>query len=275
MSKFSYNSTIIDYEIIGVGAPILFLHGWGMDKRIMTGCFEPIFDNLNNFRRIYIDLPGMGMSTAGDVTCSDDMLEILHSFAEEIVGEKFIIAGESYGGYLARGFVKQYPEMVNGIIFLCPLVYPGTRQGRVEPLTVIKRDEKFLSTLTKEQYDSFTYMNVVLTKSVFERYCKDIMPAIEIQDRHFLDEVLDGSYSFDVDEIEQPFEFPCLIVVGKQDTEVGYKDQFNLIKNFPNATYCAINGAGHNLQIEQPELFESIVKQWLIGSFPEALIQKQ
>lgn len=272
MSKFSYNSTIIDYEIIGVGAPILFLHGWGMDKRIMTGCFEPIFDNLNNFRRIYIDLPGMGMSTAGNVTCSDDMLEILHSFAEEIVGEKFIIAGESYGGYLARGFVKQYPEMVNGIIFLCPLVYPGTRQGRVEPLTVIKRDEKFLSTITKEQYDSFTYMNVVLTKSVFERYCKDIMPAIEIQDRHFLDEVLNGSYSFDVDEIEQPFEFPCLIVVGKQDTEVGYKDQFDLIKNFPNATYCAINGAGHNLQIEQPELFESIVKQWLIGSFLEVLI---
>ncbi len=275
MSKFTYNPTIIDYEIIGVGAPILFLHGWGMDKRIMTGCFEPIFDNLNNFRRIYIDLPGMGMSTAGDVTCSDDMLEILHSFAEEIVGEKFIIAGESYGGYLARGFVKQYPEMVNGIIFLCPLVYPGTRQGRVEPLKVIRRDDEFLSTLTKEQYDSFTYMNVVLTKSVYERYSKDIMPAIEIQDRHFLDEVLDGSYYFDVDEIEQPFEFPCLIVVGKQDTEVGYKDQFNLIKNFPNATYCAINGAGHNLQIEQPELFENIVKQWLIGSFPEALIQKQ
>lgn len=275
MSKFTYNSTIIDYEIIGDGAPILFLHGWGMDKRIMTGCFEPIFDNLNNFRRIYIDLPGMGMSTAGDVTCSDDILEILYSFAEEIVGEKFIIAGESYGGYLARGFVKQYLEMVNGIILLCPLVYPGTRQGRVEPLTVIKRDDDFLSTLTKEQYDSFTYMNVVLTKSVYERYSKNIMPAIEIQDRHFLDEVLDGSYSFDVDEIEQPFELPCLIVVGKQDTEVGYKDQFNLIKNFPNATYCAINGAGHNLQIEQPELFESIVKQWLIGSFPEALIQKQ
>lgn len=275
MSKFTYNSTIIDYEIIGDGVPILFLHGWGMDKRIMTGCFEPIFDNLNNFRRIYIDLPGMGMSTAGDVTCSDDMLEILHSFTEEIVGEKFIIAGESYGGYLARGFVKQYPEMVNGIILLCPLVYPGTRQGRVEPLKVIKRDDDFLSTLTKEQYDSFTYMNVVLTKSVYERYSKDIMPAIEIQDRYFLDEVLDGSYSFDVDEIEQPFEFPCLIVVGKQDTEVGYKDQFNLIKNFPNATYCAINGAGHNLQLEQPELFESIVKQWLIGSFPEALIQKQ
>lgn len=267
MSKFTYHSTVIDYEIIGNGTPILFLYGWGMDRRMMTGCFEPVFANLNNYRRIYIDLPGMGISTAGDVTSSDDMLVILHTFAEEIIGEEFIIAGESYGGYLARGFVKQYPQMVNGVILLCPLVYPGSRQGRVEPLTVIKRDDEFLGTLTKEQYDSFTYMNVVLTQSVYERYSKDIMPAIEIQNRHFLDEVLNGSCTFDVDKLEQPFESPCLIIVGKQDTEVGYKDQFDLIKSYPNATYCAINGAGHNLQIEQPGLFENIVKQWLVDSY--------
>lgn len=264
MSKFTYNSTVIDYDIVGSGTPILFLHGWGMDRRIMSGCFEPVFDTLNNYRRIYIDLPGMGASTAGNVTSSDDMLNVLHAFSEEITGEKFIIAGESYGGYLARAFIKQYPEMVSGIILLCPLIYPGTRQGRVEPLKVIKQDNVFLNTLTKEQYDSFTYMNVVLTKSVYERYSQDIMPAIEIQNRYFLDEVLDGSCSFNVDELKQPFEAPCLIIAGKQDTEVGYKDQFDLIKNYPNATYCAINGAGHNLQIEQPELFQSIVKQWLV-----------
>ncbi len=265
MSKFKYNSTIVDYEIVGDGVPILFLHGWGMDKRIMTGCFEPIFKDLNLHRRIYIDLPGMGMSTAGDITCSDDILNILYKFANEIIGEKFIIAGESYGGYLARGFINLHSEMVNGLILLCPLVYPGTRQGNVQPLKVVKRDDAFLATLTKEQYDSFTYMNVVLTESVYERYSRDIMPAIEIQNRYFLDEVLDGSCSFNVDKLKQPFEAPCLIIVGKGDTEVGYKDQFDLIKYYPNTTYCAINNAGHNLQIEQPELFESIVKQWLVN----------
>lgn len=264
MSKFLHRSAVIDYEIVGSGIPILFLHGWGMDRRIMTGCFEPVFDNLDWFRRIYIDLPGMGKSAAGNVACSDDMLKVLHSFAKEIIGENFIIAGESYGGYLARGFVKQYPQMLRGTILLCPLVFPGTRQGRVEPLTVIKRDDKFLSTLTNKQLKSFTYMNVILTQSVYERFSKEIMPAIENQDRHFLDEVLNGSFSFDVDKLEQPFEQPCLIIVGKQDTEVGYKDQFELIKNYPNSTYCAINGAGHNLQIEKPKIFEHIVTQWLL-----------
>lgn len=266
MSKFMYKSTIIDYECLGEGTPILFLHGWGMDKRIMTGCFESVFQNECNYRRIYIDLPGMGKSVAGEVTSSDDMLEILYRFADEVIGEKFIIAGESYGGYIARGFVKQYSQMIEGMILLCPLVYPGTRKGQVEVLQVMQRDEDVLNTLTKEQYDSFTYMNVILTKPVWERYKVDILPAIEIQDRHFLDEVLDGSFSFDVDALAQPSLIPCLIIVGKQDTEVGYKDQFKLIENYPNATYCAINRAGHNLQIEQPELFRDIVKNWLIDS---------
>ncbi len=266
MDKFIYQSSTIDYECVGNGTPILFLHGWGMDKRIMKGCFEPVFENMNNYRRVYIDLPGMGKSAAGEVVSSDDVLQIVYEFAKEVIGEKFIIAGESYGGYIARGFVKQYPQMLEGMILLCPLVYPGTRQGRVEPLKVMQRDDEFLSTLTKEQYDSFTFMNVILTRPVWKRYSEDILPAIEIQDRHFLDEILDGSFSFDVDKLEEPILLPCLIIVGKQDTEVGYKDQFDLMKNYPNATYCAINRAGHNLQIEQPEIFRDIVKQWLLDS---------
>lgn len=42
--------------------------------------------------------------------------------------------------------------------------------------------------------------------------------------------------------------------------EVEYKDQLKLLEKYPNATYCALNRARHNMQIEQPELFQSIVK---------------
>ncbi|BCN29212.1 alpha/beta fold hydrolase [Anaeromicropila herbilytica] len=269
MSQYMFKDTIIDYERVGVGIPILFLHGWGMDRRIMSGCFEPIFQEFQDTRglysRIYIDLPGMGKSHAGpSIKNSDDILEILHLFIKEVVCEKFILVGESYGGYLARGYINQYPDMVKAIIMLWPLVYPGYQKGRIEPLKVMQRDDEFLQTLSKEQYDSFTYMNVILTKPVWELYQKDILPAIEEQDRHFLEEVLDGACSFDVDQLDAPYMNPCLTIVGKQDTEVGYKDQFELMNQYPNATYCAINKAGHNLQIEQPELFRNIVKQWLM-----------
>ena len=54
-----------------------------------------------------------------------------------------------------------------------------------------------------------------------------------------------------------------LIIAAKNDSEVGYKDQFDLMKIYPKATYCAVDNAGHNLQIEQPEIFTSLVYSWL------------
>ena len=256
---------IIDYEVIGAGVPVLIIHGWGISKIAMKGAFEPVFNELEGYKRFYIDLPGMGDSEHGDVKNSDDMLEIIHDFAVNVIKEPFIIVGQSYAGLLTRGFVYKYPNLIKKIILLVPCIIPGVKQGRVEPHTVIEQDDNLLSSLTKDEYDSFTLMNVVLTKEVWERYRKYLIPALESADWDFLNNVLDGSFSFDPDDLREPCTIPCLIITAKQDTEVGYKDQFDLMEKYINATYCAIERAGHNLQIEQPEIFESMVKNWLLS----------
>lgn len=268
MSRYEFGRTVIDYEVIGDGIPILFLHGWGVDRRIMSGAFEPLFSSgeVSGFRRIYIDLPGMGKSSAGDVSSADDILNVLYGFVREVIGSSFILAGESFGGYLARGFLCRYPQLLRGILLLCPLMIPGFRQGHAVPLRVIERDDEFLKTLTKQEYDSFTFMNVILTREVWERYKRDVLPALEEADSRFLNEVLDGSFSFDPDASERECTLPCLVITGRQDTEVGYTDQLSLLERFVNATYCVVSAAGHNLQLEQPEMFGALVKQWLCGS---------
>lgn len=254
---------IIDYEVIGSGTPVLIIHGWGISKLTMKGAFEPVFTELDGYKRYYIDLPGMGNSGHGDVKNSDDMLELIHGFAVDVIGEPFIIAGQSYGGLLTRGFVNKYPDLIKKIILLVPCIIPGVRQGRVEPLKVVEKDDELLSSLTKEERDNFTMMNVLLTKDVWERYNKYLLPALNSADWEFLNNVLEGSFSFDPDDLKDPCTKPCLIIAAKQDTEVGYKDQFDLMQKYTNATYCAVERAGHNLQIEQPEIFEGLVKNWL------------
>ena len=255
---------IIDYEVIGEGTPVLIIHGWGISKLTMKGAFEPVFTELEGYRRYYIDLPGMGDSEHGDVKNSDDMLELIHGFAVDVIGEPFIIIGQSYGGLLTRGFVNKYPDLIKKIILLVPCIIPGVRQGRVEPLTVVEKDEELLSSLTQDERDNFTMMNVMLTKEVWERYNKYLLPALNSADWDFLNNVLEGSFSFDPDDLKEPCTKPCLIIAAKQDTEVGYKDQFDLMQKYTTATYCAVERAGHNLQIEQPEIFESLVKNWLV-----------
>jgi pimeloyl-ACP methyl ester carboxylesterase len=36
-----------------------------------------------------------------------------------------------------------------------------------------------------------------------------------------------------------------------------------LLENFPRATFAVLDRAGHNLQIEQQLLFNSLINEWL------------
>ena len=84
----------IHYEIMGQGTPLLCIHGWGVDYRILTSCLEPLFKNQeHSFQRIYPDLPGMGQSgTAPWISGSDDLLTIMEDFIDQVIGnEKFLV----------------------------------------------------------------------------------------------------------------------------------------------------------------------------------------
>jgi pimeloyl-ACP methyl ester carboxylesterase len=107
----------------GDGTPVLALHGWTPDHRLMTGCLEPIFTELPGYRRLYPDLPGMGKSPAGDIDSSDGIMAALREFIDEQIGdEPFLLIGESYGGYLARGLVAADPGRITGLALVCPMI---------------------------------------------------------------------------------------------------------------------------------------------------------
>ena len=94
------------YEI-GEGLPILFVHGWQMDHRAEQVDFEPIFSKISGFRRVYVDLPGMGTSPANGIRNLDDIYVRLAQFIEtRLGGSRFLLVGSSCGGYFAHAWLK-------------------------------------------------------------------------------------------------------------------------------------------------------------------------
>ena len=57
---FKDDELLLNYEIMGEGQPVLLIHGLACDMNLMKGCMEPVFSNVEGYKRIYIDLPGMG-----------------------------------------------------------------------------------------------------------------------------------------------------------------------------------------------------------------------
>ena len=58
-------------------------------------------------------------------------------------------------------------------------------------------------------------------------------------------------------------EKPTLILAGRQDAMVGYRDAWKILENYPRGTFAVLDRAGHNLQIEQETLFNALVNEWL------------
>lgn len=265
MSKFKYNDTELYYETYGEGIPVLLIHGWGIDHCYLTGCMKPVFDTIKDgFKRFYVDLPGMGKSKEGKVRNTEDIVEVLLAFINENIEGDFILAGNSYGGLISRIIANVMPERVKGMILIC------TSQGNIKRALphkyTWKSDDEFLKTLDENQLEHFCSMNVRLTRDAWEIYQRDIYPAVlQNENNDFLNNVLDGAISSQLqDEIDNKvFKRPVLILSGKQDTSVGYEDQFKWLKPYPKASYFAIEGASHNLSMDKPQLFQSIVSDWL------------
>lgn len=259
----------IYYEAYGEGTPVVMSHGYGIDHSVMIGCMEPVFSNRPGYRRIYFDLPGMGRTGApGHAMNSDQILETVIGFAEKVAPEEpFLVAGESYGGYLARGLVKKVPERLRGVLLICPVIVAEKRRRTLPERSVFVRDEETLAGIEPEERRLFERMLVLQDRKRWERFQVDIVPGMKApaRDKAFLEKLMKEGYafSFDVDRLERPFDKPSLLLAGRQDATVGWKDMLEIVDNYPRGTFAVLDRAGHGLEVEQQAAFECLVHEWL------------
>lgn len=255
------------YEVHGEGRPLLTLHGFTPDHRIMKGCLEPVFAQRPGWQRIYFDLPGMGRTKGPDwLTTSDQMLDVVMAFIEAVLPERsFALAGQSYGAYLARGVLRRLPERVDGLALIAPLVLPLHKNRTVPTHQVLVEDPDLIAGLPEEGRAAFVDFAVVQTRRVYERTRDEVGVGVDAADVQFLERLLQHGYPFseDVDADQPPYERPALFLMGRQDATVGYRDAWRLIEQFPRATFAVLDRAGHNLQIEQEGLLNCLVGEWL------------
>ncbi|EFH81606.1 alpha/beta fold hydrolase [Ktedonobacter racemifer] len=260
------HDTPIYYEEYGQGTPVILIHGFTPDHRLMTGCMEPLFAQKTGWRRIYLDLPGMGHTPGkASVNSSDDMLDLVLGFIDALIpGQRFLLVGESYGGYLSQGVVLRKFEQLAGLALICPAVVEGRVPGDLPSHTTIVSNPEFLATLAPAEAEEFGPMAVVQDEYNWQRFRDEILPGLRVADREFLQKIRQRyRFSFEVNQLPQPFTKPTVIFTGRQDASVGYHGAWRILDNYPRGTFAVLDRAGHNAQIEQSQLFNALVNEWL------------
>lgn len=240
----------LNYEVVGEGIPIIMLNGYFNDLIVWKSCMESILKNRTNYRRIYLDYPGTGKSNVSNsIKTWKDLLESILMFIEHIIpGENFIIVGHSVGGFLARGILKRRFESIDGIMLTCPVVKPRLQDRCIE---------KKVSNMLNVSEERLKYIK--------GRINREVVKSRKNTNKEYLKELRSNSIEieYNFDDLDKPFIKPALIITGRQDTVVGYKDLYGILDNYPRASLVILDNGKHDVQIEQDAIFNVLVNEWL------------
>ncbi len=256
----------IHYTSVGSGLPLIILHGFYLDGITMVHAIEDTSIRLEGFRRIYIDLPGMGQSPAHKLeNTTDTMINLLSEVIEVLIADHpFIIMGYSYGGYLAQGIAKKLNEQVIGEVLICPVVIPERNLRTIAPITNQEIDHAYFVTLTEDKQKEYLEQMVVINERTCHRTEADFSRAMALADGPFLRKLFRDNYLSEiVERSDMIHRHKALIFLGYQDNVVGYKDMLNRLAKYPKATVSLLTNASHSFFLEQPDQFENLLDAWL------------
>ena len=266
------DSQILAVRQMGQGFPVLIIHGWTMSGSVEAHDFEPIFTKMSGYRRIYVDLPGMGETPAGSITDLDSIFESVSNFVEEhILPSNFLLIGTSCGAYLARALAYRHARAIDGLLLRVPVVEPVTSKRDLDhPSMPAISDEALLSSLPDADRKKLGDIPVQTPEyiDIFRRKLETVwLPASAASDSTALDTIRNDPNLYrltvPLHSSETPFFKPTLILTGRQDTDVGYRDAWRLVPCYPRATFVALDRADHGLPVDEIDLFQALVDNWL------------
>ena len=109
----------------------------------------------------------------------------------------------------------------------------------------------------------FTDIAVVESAETLEHFRAEVAPGLAAGDADAIARIRTDYGLEEPIERGEPITVPTLIVAGRQDGVVGYREQWQLVEHYPHATFAVLDRAGHAPPHEQPALLACLIAEWL------------
>ena len=250
----------------GSGRPLLLLHGFFADHRLLSVLDDDVFAGRPGWRRLYLDLPGMGRSPAdASIDSTDAVAQAVEEFVDHTLGDDpYAVLGQSYGGGIARYLTARHRERIRGLGLLCPLIVPHPDVRQVPPRTVLRRDPELVASLPADDAADYTELAVIQSAETWELFRDWILPGSRAADEVALERIR-ARYGLAryPEATVPPYDGPTEVICGRQDHVAGYRDAIDALDYYPRANVTIIDGAGHNAHLEQREWVTALIGGWL------------
>ena len=122
MSAIILDGSMVHYEALGRGRPIIFLHGWVGSWRYWINAMQVAS---TSFRAYALDLYGFGDTSRDPQQYTlEKQAEMLNRFLEEMGIGKVAIVGHDLGALVGFSYLKRWHTSVDRMMVInCPLEY--------------------------------------------------------------------------------------------------------------------------------------------------------
>ncbi len=248
---------MLNYRRCGTGKALVLLHGFVGG----AGYWVPQETSLKRyFDVIAVDLPGFAGSA--DEPAQDS----IEGFAAAVINlmdalgvERFSLLGFSMGGMIAQQAALDYAPRVEKLI-LYGSAAVGDLPHRFESW------EASIARIESEGIEATTDKTVATwfvdgTESPFYAICREAckgasMPACI--------KVMRAMQKWSSMDRLHELKMPTLVVVGDMDRSTKPSDSVVLWEGIPNARLCILPGCAHGAHMEQPDLFNRVLADFLL-----------
>jgi len=253
LSAILLDSSIVHYEVLGRGRPVIFLHGWVGSWRYWITSMQVAS---TSFRAYALDLWGFGDTAHNVLNYSiEQQASLIDRFLMEMGIGKIALVGHGLGALVGMSFASRFPQSVDRLMAVnCPLEYESVhtrlRTGAPPELT------EWLSSRTPEAntalVDSAKADPQALTASMVALQANNL-------------------YS-----IFRTLNIPCLLVYGDRDQAITIPSEDYSLSTMTHQV--SLENSGHFPMIDETVRFNRLLTDFLAldsGVSPRELQMKE
>jgi pimeloyl-ACP methyl ester carboxylesterase len=259
MPSATINGLAMHWTEQGTGRPLVLMHGFPFDSRMWRAQLDALGDKC---RVIAPDFRGFGKSENAGPFSIEQLADDVHALVQYLSLTQVALGGLSMGGYVALAYAKKYPATLSALLLIDTKAEgdgPEARENRDRMIAIAR--EKGTRPIADAMLGKLIPEESAKARPQLVRELREMMESQTAQTvAHALAAMRDRP---DQTAMLASVAVPTLVVVGEKDAVTPVDVAKSMGEKIPRAELRVIPGAGHMSPVEQSEVVNREVKEFL------------
>ncbi|ORJ62382.1 alpha/beta fold hydrolase [Geothermobacter hydrogeniphilus] len=251
---------MLSFDDIGRGPAVVLVHGFPLCRKM----WRPQVDELvaAGYRVITPDLPGFGQSPLSGEASMDGYADALVEMLDKLELDQAVVGGMSMGGYVLCNLLDRYPRRLSAAMFLMTRAAADDEAGKAKRTALAAEAAAGNLTPIAEAFEA-----ILFAPGIAQQRPELVMQVrswmLATPSRGVAGGLLAMRDRRDYLEQLRHFDLPALVVGAEQDVAIALGHSQLLAEQLPAARFETIPGAGHLANLEQPQMFSAVLRDFL------------